>query len=328
MRKLLMTTALVAGSLGVASAQDANNIFRPAPEATELHASDFIGMRIYRLEGDVAADGYAGVQQDWDDIGEINDVIFSREGEVEAVLVDIGGFLGMGESQVAVDMKSIQFVSDSATDDADDFFLVLNAPRSVFETAPTYDMSSIDGTATDATVDGQATTDVAADTTAPAADADATANTDTTVAADTTAPAADATVDGAADTNVAADTTAPAADATVDGTMNTDVAADTTMRDGWTPVQAAELTSEQLTGAAVYGPDDQSIGEISDIVLTADGQVKGAVVDVGGFLGMGEKPVELDLSQVEILRQADGDDLRVYVSMTKEQVEALPEFEG
>jgi len=318
MRKLLMTTAIIAGSFGAASAQDATNLFRTSPEATELYASNFIGMRVYREEGDIAAEGYAGVQQNWDDIGEINDVILNRDGQVEAVLIDVGGFLGMGESQVAVDMDAIRFVTDDSTDDANDFFLVLNAPRSAFEEAKPYEMSNMRNpnaaAGADATMDQ---TDVAAGTNVTGTDA----------AADTTVDAQTEVADGTATTGVNADATATDQTDIAAG-ATTSVGTDTMMRDGWTPVETAELTSEQLTGANVYGPNDESIGEISDIVLTADGKVEGAVVDVGGFLGLGEKPVQLDLSQVQILRETDGDELRVYVSMTKEQVEALPEFEG
>ncbi|WP_260106204.1 PRC-barrel domain-containing protein [Phaeobacter inhibens] len=41
--------------------------------------------------------------------------MLNRDGTVDSVLVDIGGFLGMGENQVAVDMKSVKFVADSST---------------------------------------------------------------------------------------------------------------------------------------------------------------------------------------------------------------------
>ena len=43
--------------------------------------------------------------------------------------------------------------------------------------------------------------------------------------------------------------------------------------------------------------------------------------DVGGFLGLGEKDVVIGLDQVA----KDGDKLKA--SMTKDQIEALPEFD-
>ena len=100
------------------------------------------------------------------------------------------------------------------------------------------------------------------------------------------------------------------------------------MRDGYVAAEPDILTAEKLTGAVVYDVNDERIGEVSDLLLADDGQVTAAVVDVGGFLGIGEKPVSLDLSQIDILRNDAGDDVRVYVPMTKEQLEALPTHAG
>jgi sporulation protein YlmC with PRC-barrel domain len=93
--------------------------------------------------------------------------------------------------------------------------------------------------------------------------------------------------------------------------------------DGYEAVDTAALTSEDLTGARVYDANDEWIGEVSELVLTTDGQISNAVVDVGG-----EKPVALDLTEMNIVRDADGSELRIEVAMTKEQLEALPRFEG
>ncbi|MDZ4393716.1 PRC-barrel domain-containing protein, partial [Cypionkella sp.] len=78
----------------------------------------------------------------------------------------------------------------------------------------------------------------------------------------------------------------------------------------------------------VYDANDKAIGEVSNLVLAADGKATDVVIDVGGFLGMGEKPVALPLADVDILREAEGEDLRVYLSQTKEQLEAMPNFAG
>jgi hypothetical protein len=47
------------------------------------------------------------------------------------------------------------------------------------------------------------------------------------------------------------------------------------------------------------------------------------IVDVGGFLGIGAKPVVLDIAQLS--RRGDSEDL--HTSMTREQLEALPRYE-
>lgn len=317
MKNLMLSTAILAGLSTVAFAQDAAapGMFRPAADPMNLRASDFIGMRIYASEAAIDADEYDGMQQDWADIGEVNDVILSRDGTVDAVLVDIGGFLGMGERQVAVGMEAIKFVGDGSTGDRmDDFFLVMNAARADLEAAPDY-MAATDGTAAPA---ADATTTAATDaTTAPAAtDTTTTAATDSTTAA----PAATDTTTTATDTT----TTAPAA---TDSTAM-DTPREPLVRDGYMSAEVEYLTSEKLTGARVYDANDEWIGDVSTLVLTDSGEVSKAIVDIGGFLGMGEKPVALDLSEIDILRNDAGDEVRVYLSRTREEMEAMPTFEG
>lgn len=329
MKNLMLTTAILAGLSGAAFAQDAaaTGMFRPASDAMELRATTFIGMRVYATETEVDAAEYDGMQEGWNDIGEINDVILSRDGSVDAVLVDIGGFLGMGERQVAVSMDAIKFVSDTSTADAaEDFFLVMTAARTDLEAAPDYMLDS-GAAATGETMADPAATDTAvvADPAAePAADADA-----AVVADPAAAPAADA------DAAVVADPAATDADtaAVTDPAVTTDPAATGTARepiarDGYMAAEVEYLTAEKLTGAKVYDANDEVIGEVGTLVLSDAGQVTQAIIDVGGFLGMGEKPVALNLTDIDILRNEAGDDVRVYLAKTKEELEAMPSFEG
>ena len=360
MKKLMLTTAILAAGTGFATAQDATMpMFRAESDPTEIRASEFIGMRIYASEAAVDANEYAGVQDGWEDIGEVNDVILSRDGAAEAVLVDIGGFLGAGERQVAVDMSAIRFVSDGATgDNVEDFFLVMNAPRSMFEEAPEYGMrgTMADDAMTTATTDAQPVQDGAATTDAATAAATAAAAAAATAAAAGTQPMTDGAMTDGAVTNeqtaagLSAEEAAQVAtdpdyaavnkgtDAAVAGAQTEaelGQAADGTMgerqpimRDGYAVAEGDYLTTEKLTGARVYDANDEWIGDVSELVLSEQGQITEAVIDVGGFLGMGEKPVALKLGDVDILRNEGGDDVRVYVSMTKEQLEQLPAFGG
>ncbi|HWA18636.1 MAG TPA: PRC-barrel domain-containing protein [Devosia sp.] len=52
---------------------------------------------------------YNGTGNDAQQVGTINDLILSGTGEVAAVVVGVGGFLGLGEKQVAVDYSALQF---------------------------------------------------------------------------------------------------------------------------------------------------------------------------------------------------------------------------
>ncbi len=281
MKPIHLTTALAACLALPALAQDAVSPFQTEPAGPSISATDVIGARIYVSEAEVDADAYNGVQQGWNDIGEVNDIILGRDGTVDAVLVDIGGFLGMGERQVAVDMAALRVVQDDATD-ADDWFLVLQTDRATLEGAPEY---VIPGMATDA----------AASTDPAAADPAATD-------AASTDPAATAATDGMA----------------AEGAM--------TLPEGYAAVDQTALTAELLTGADVRDSTDASIAEVQDLVLTTEGQVTDVVLDVGGFLGIGAKRVAIPMDRLTVA-QGEGGAVRLWVNMTKQELEALPEYQ-
>lgn len=81
-----------------------------------------------------------------------------------------------------------------------------------------------------------------------------------------------------------------------------------------------ELTPDVLEGATIYGTDDEKIGYVDHV---HGSQV---VVDVGGFLGIGAKPVAVPVSQLDFMRDEDGD-VHGVTSWTKDQLEDMPEHE-
>ena len=95
MKQLLATTALSFFLLSGHGYAATPPITAYQQEPTDIQASKFIGMRVYATEKDVAPDAAvkSGNEKEWDDIGEINDVILSRKGEIRAVIVGVGGFL-------------------------------------------------------------------------------------------------------------------------------------------------------------------------------------------------------------------------------------------
>ncbi len=99
-------------------------------------------------------------------------------------------------------------------------------------------------------------------------------------------------------------------------------------REGWVVAAATEMTTEDLTGMRVYDANDEWIGEIDNVIVSTDGTIEGAVLGVGGFLAIGEKDVLVDFDSLTIKKETDGDDMRVYASMTEEQLEALPAYES
>jgi hypothetical protein len=87
-------------------------------------------------------------------------------------------------------------------------------------------------------------------------------------------------------------------------------------------LSAAEITADTLEGATIYGPDDEKIGSVSH--THGAGQATAVVVDVGGFLGIGSKPVSVPIDQLDFMRDEDGD-VHAVTNWTKDQLKAMPE---
>lgn len=100
------------------------------------------------------------------------------------------------------------------------------------------------------------------------------------------------------------------------------------VRDGYDRADANSLTTSDVESATVYGRDDESIGSISALKVTTDGKITDAVIDVGGFLGMGAHSVLLPFSQLTVLREKDGTDTRVHLDTTKDKLKAMPNHLG
>lgn len=87
-------------------------------------------------------------------------------------------------------------------------------------------------------------------------------------------------------------------------------------------LSAAELTPAVLEGATIYGADDHKVGHVSHIHgLGAGSQV---IIDVGGFLGLGAKPVAVPTSDLSFMRDENGK-VHAVTSWTKDQLEKMPE---
>lgn len=84
---------------------------------------------------------------------------------------------------------------------------------------------------------------------------------------------------------------------------------------------SAELTAENLEGATVYGAEDHKVGHVSH--LHGVGPSAQIIVDVGGFLGLGAKPVAVGAGNLEFMRDEKGD-VHATTSWTKEQLEKMP----
>ncbi|MWD27262.1 hypothetical protein E0K89_007230 [Aquicoccus sp. SCR17] len=452
MKRLLASTALAMALAVPAAAQSTDgSAFMGEADASALHASNLIGARLYTSEEEVGDDAM-GLNENWEDVGEIGDIVFGRDGQINAVLVDVGGFLGIGEKRVAVSMDQLDFVQE---DGGDSYFIVVQASREQLENAPEFgadaeaaaddasaneDMAAEEGAAMEgqdtmaaaegesdvtggseennmsAEADAEAGTDDTSEEVAEAADAagedmeqaaeetgEAVENTaedagqmaenageemeqaaeDTGEAVENTAEEAGAEMEEAAqETENAAEeagaemeqaaenageeveqtaeaagdemeeTAQEAENATEEGAAEAEgeltteaemdqaesaetaeaggnaMAAPEVDREGYSAANMDELTADDVTGARVYDVNDEWIGEVSELLMTEDGQIEGAVVDVGGFLGIGEKPVKLSIDSLNIQRPADGGSVRIYIGASEDELKSMPEYDA
>jgi hypothetical protein len=248
-RKFLATAAILALTVGVADAAT----FMPNAPATDARASAMIGQAVY-----------SSGAKDAEAIGEIEDLLVGENGTIDAVVIGVGGFLGIGEKAVAASFKDLKWANDANGNR----FLVLATTKDELNQAPEFQYAEI-----------------------PAAKADR-------------------------------QTSATGID---EGYATRETAAVNPARTALPMAEPATLSAADLTGAVVYDAGDNNVGEINDVILAEDGRIDAVVIDVGGFLGIGEKPVALAFDDLEFRRDADGT-LFVYSKLTQAQLEAAPEY--
>ena len=270
--KLLVTTgvAVVLAMGGTAYAQSKKSDMFLAPSAEAGFASQLIGATVYDRSGN-----------DAQSIGEINDLIVEEDGSIPAVILGVGGFLGVGEKDVAVSFDALQMT----TDGDGDRYVILETTKEDLQAAPDFDY------------------DMAM---APAA---------------VTTEKATPDLDQALSDKAAEATKDPSS---VDRRV---VGPD---REGLRVAEAGSFSTEKLVGVTVYSADNENIGEVSDVIITQKGD-KGAIdaviLDVGGFLGIGEKPVAVAFESLEIMTDEDGT-LYAYSKFTEDQLEAAAEYDA
>mgnify|MGYP000347920169 CR=1 FL=1 len=263
--------------------QARNEAANPATDGTAVPADQNAAADPNAVPGNAAP---ADVAQDTRErIGDVNDLVVAKDGSIDAVVIGVGGFLGMGEKNVAVPFESLQW----QTDEDGQPVLYLAATRDQLENAPEFDTASLDRKQP-----GDATM-------APGDQA----------APDTAARMPDT---GRQDM---------AANDTGGNNMNTGDQANTNRM---TTVDAAQISADDLIGTTVYDSANQNVGEVGDVILSQDGQIDAVVIDVGGFLGIGEKPVAISFADLEV-RKDENNNLSVYSAFTEDQLNNAPEYD-
>ena len=89
-------------------------------QATDIRASKLIGTKVVNAANET--------------VGDVNEVVLSPDGQVSALIIGVGGFLGIGEREVAVGYGSVKKSRDSNNN----LVLTMDATRDSLKSAPAW----------------------------------------------------------------------------------------------------------------------------------------------------------------------------------------------
>jgi sporulation protein YlmC with PRC-barrel domain len=270
----------------------------PVKRADGNLATNIIGETVYNGTGD-----------DAQNIGDVNDIVLAKDGKAESLIIGVGGFLEVGEKNVAYQFDKAKWAERDG-----DRWLVAETTREGLEALPEFDRRPYDpAPATTASTDAAAPVATTPTVTPAPAPADKTAE----APAATPDTAAPAPMDKTAEAPAPATPDASAPDQTQTAAID---------KSALTEMPINEIRSEDLVGTTVYGANDVNVGEIGDVVLTGDKKVDAVIIDVGGFLGVGEKEVAIGMDNLKFMTDKDGNRY-LYTNFTKEQLEAQAPYD-
>jgi sporulation protein YlmC with PRC-barrel domain len=255
----------------------------PAPNAAD--ARKLIGRNVKNPENET--------------IGEIKSVFITPDGNVDSVMVGVGGFLGVGEREVQLAWKDLQIMDNGEK-------VVVNMSKDQLKAMAPYKYK-------DESWRGKVFSDrglwsdekrAAADTRTPPPDARPAAAPPPATAP---APAPRTTADSrpVTEPRTAAAAT-PATESTGDFNVHGDVSANA------------------FIGAKIRNDNKDTVGTVQDLYLDASGAIKTVVVSVGGFLGVGAKDVAIKWGDLKQSR--DGKSLVLMTNLSKDELKAMPDY--
>jgi hypothetical protein len=80
-----------------------------------------------------------------------------------------------------------------------------------------------------------------------------------------------------------------------------------------------------ILGREVRSAANENMGRIVDVIVDREGTVRAAVIDFGGFLGVGSRKIVVDWNALHFGKVANKSD-SITLELTKEQVSAAPEY--
>ncbi|MGV1917838.1 PRC-barrel domain-containing protein [uncultured Agrobacterium sp.] len=89
---------------------------------------------------------------------------------------------------------------------------------------------------------------------------------------------------------------------------------------------ANQISANDYIGNSVYTSADESIGNVTNLILEENGGIVAAVVGVGGFLGIGAKDVAVPMDKITVTRDTNNGTVRLTTTETAESLKSAPEF--
>ncbi|MGH6793763.1 MAG: PRC-barrel domain-containing protein [Methylocella sp.] len=138
MKKILSPAALTLLASTAAFAQQPGQMSPPTAaqqSGTKSRSGPAVLMTTVPGEGVTVTNYYKQNVYDPSDskIGEIADLLVNKEGRVTAVVISVGGFLGMGEKDVAAPFEAIRAMQRGS-----EWHLVMNTTKDALKNAPGY----------------------------------------------------------------------------------------------------------------------------------------------------------------------------------------------
>jgi sporulation protein YlmC with PRC-barrel domain len=106
---------------------------------------------------------------------------------------------------------------------------------------------------------------------------------------------------------------------------------------------ADQWVFSKFKGTDVIGPDNAQVGNVNDVLFDKNGKILGLIVGVGGFLGIGEKSVAIDMSAFQPVPADTGSTtgagggamsssndptaVKLKVTWSKDQLKNAPDFQ-
>jgi hypothetical protein len=84
-------------------------------------------------------------------------------------------------------------------------------------------------------------------------------------------------------------------------------------------------TVRGVLGRMVQGADGKDMGRVVDVIVDPAGQVRAAIVDFGGFLGVGSRKIAVDWNALHF-REAVKDGGPLKLELAQDQLKAAPEY--